>query len=120
MKQLSRAIKTMLTVAVLLISAPVWAADAPLPSLYERLGGTGPITAVVGKFGDVFGRKTVFEAAVMFFLVGSVLCGLAGSMTMLVASRTLQGIGGGAIMVTSMAVIGEVSRCATAVATRGH
>jgi EmrB/QacA subfamily drug resistance transporter len=44
----------------------------------------------------------------MFFLVGSVLCGLAGSMTMLVASRALQGLGGGAIMVTSMAVIGEV------------
>ena len=44
----------------------------------------------------------------LFFLVGSVLCGLARSMTMLVASRALQGIGGGAIMVTAMAVIGEV------------
>ena len=44
----------------------------------------------------------------LFFLAGSVLCGLAGSMTMLVASRALQGIGGGAIMVTAMAVIGEV------------
>lgn len=56
MKQLSRAIKTMLTVALLLISAPVWAADAPLPSLYERLGGTGPITAVVGKFVSIVGQ----------------------------------------------------------------
>jgi hemoglobin len=55
MKQLSRTIKTMLTVALLLISAPVWAADAPLPSLYERLGGTGPITAVVGKFVSIVG-----------------------------------------------------------------
>ena len=58
MKQLSRAIKTMLTVALLLISAPVWAADAPLPSLYERLGGTGPITAVVGKFVSIVGQDT--------------------------------------------------------------
>ena len=56
MKQLSRTIKTMLTVALLLTSAPVWAADAPLPSLYERLGGTGPITAVVGKFVSIVGE----------------------------------------------------------------
>src|SRR4029077_10697843 len=66
------------------------------------------VTAVVGKLGDLFGRKAVFQASVLFFLGGSVLCGLAGSMTMLVASRALQGIGGGAIMVTAMAVIGEV------------
>ncbi|MDT4919979.1 MAG: hypothetical protein QOI15_881, partial [Pseudonocardiales bacterium] len=93
-----------------------------LPTVVADLGGAGHqswvvtsyllastiVTAIVGKLGDVFGRKTVFQTAVVFFLVGSVLCGLAGSMTMLVASRTLQGIGGGAIMVTSMAVIGEV------------
>ena len=66
------------------------------------------VTAIVGKLGDLFGRKAVFQASVLFFLGGSVLCGLAGSMTMLVASRALQGIGGGAIMVTAMAVIGEV------------
>ncbi len=93
-----------------------------LPTVVADLGGAGHqswvvtsyllastiIAAIVGKLGDIFGRKTVFQAAVVFFLVGSVLCGLAGSMTMLVASRALQGIGGGAIMVTSMAVIGEV------------
>jgi EmrB/QacA subfamily drug resistance transporter len=66
------------------------------------------VTAVVGKLGDLFGRKAVFQVSVVFFLAGSVLCGLAGSMTMLVASRALQGIGGGAIMVTATAVIGEV------------
>ena len=65
-------------------------------------------TAIAGKLGDLFGRKAVFQAAVVFFLLGSVLCGLSGSMTMLVASRALQGIGGGAIIVTAMAVIGEV------------
>src|SRR4051812_21371065 len=56
----------------------------------------------------MFGRKVVFQASVLFFLAGSVLCGLAGSMTTLVAARALQGIGGGAVMVTAMAVIGEV------------
>lgn len=93
-----------------------------LPTVVADLGGAGHqswvvtsyllastiVTAVVGKLGDLFGRKAVFAAAVLFFLAGSVLCGLSGSMTMLVASRALQGIGGGAIMVTATALIGEV------------
>ncbi len=66
------------------------------------------VTALVGKLGDVFGRKRVFQAAVLFFVVGSVSCGLAQSMAMLVGSRALQGIGGGGITVTASALIGEV------------
>lgn len=66
------------------------------------------VTALVGKLGDIFGRKRVFEVAVLFFVLGSVLCGLAHSMTMLVGARALQGIGGGAITVTASALIGEV------------
>ena len=93
-----------------------------LPTVVADLGGAGHqswvvtsyllastiATAIVGKLGDLFGRKVVFQVSVVSFLAGSVLCGLSGSMTMLVASRALQGIGGGAIMVTAMAVIGEV------------
>ncbi len=93
-----------------------------LPTVVADLGGAGHqswvvtsyllastiVTAVVGKLGDTFGRKPVFQAAILCFLAGSVLCGLAGSMSMLVASRALQGIGGGAITVTAVAVIGEV------------
>ena len=93
-----------------------------LPTVVADLGGAGHqswvvtsyllastiTTAVIGKLGDLFGRKAVFIASILFFLVGSVLCGLSSSMTMLVASRALQGIGGGAVMVTAMAVIGEV------------
>ncbi|WP_193048076.1 MDR family MFS transporter [Mycolicibacterium baixiangningiae] len=93
-----------------------------LPTVVADLGGAGHqswvvtsyllastiATAIVGKLGDLFGRKTVFQVAVLFFLAGSVLCGLAGSMTMLVAARALQGVGGGALMVTAMALIGEV------------
>ena len=93
-----------------------------LPTVVADLGGAGHqswvvtsyllastiVTAVVGKLGDLFGRKAVFQSAVVFFLIGSVLCGISGSMSMLVASRALQGIGGGALMVTAMAVIGEV------------
>lgn len=93
-----------------------------LPTVVSDLGGAGHqswvvtsyllastiATAIVGKLGDLFSRKSVFQVAVMFFLLGSVLCGLAGSMSMLVAARALQGIGGGALMVTATAVIGEV------------
>jgi EmrB/QacA subfamily drug resistance transporter len=93
-----------------------------LPTVVADLGGAGHqswvvtsyllastiVTAIVGKLGDLFGRKAVFFAAVMFFLVGSVLCGMSGTMTMLVAARALQGVGGGAIMVTATALIGEV------------
>ncbi|GAB3225263.1 MDR family MFS transporter [Mycolicibacterium hippocampi] len=93
-----------------------------LPTVVADLGGAGHqswvvtsyllastiVTAIVGKLGDLFGRKVVFGTAIVFFLAGSVLCGIASSMTMLVASRALQGIGGGAIMVTAMALIGEV------------
>jgi EmrB/QacA subfamily drug resistance transporter len=93
-----------------------------LPTVVADLGGAGHqswvvtsyllastiITAIVGKLGDLFGRKAVFQVAVLFFLAGSVLCGLAQSMTMLVTSRALQGVGGGAIMVTATALIGEV------------
>lgn len=93
-----------------------------LPTIVANLGGAGHqswvvtsyllastiITALVGKFGDLFGRKRVFQTAVVFFVAGSVLCGLSSSMGMLVASRALQGIGGGGLMVTAMALIGEV------------
>jgi len=93
-----------------------------LPTVVADLGGAGHqawvvtsyllastiATAVVGKLGDTYGRKRVFQAAILVFLAGSVLCGLSTSMEMLVAARALQGLGGGAITVTAVAVIGEV------------
>ena len=88
-----------------------------LPTVVADLGGAGHqswvvtsyllastiVTAVVGKLGDLFGRKTVFQAAVVFFLAGSVLCGLAGSMTMLVGVARLAGHRRRRLMVTAMA-----------------
>ncbi|KKC05992.1 MDR family MFS transporter [Mycobacterium nebraskense] len=93
-----------------------------LPTIVANLGDAGHqswvvtsyllastiVTALVGKLGDSFGRKRVFQGAVVFFVVGSVLCGLAQSMAMLVGARALQGIGGGGITVTASALIGEV------------
>ncbi len=66
------------------------------------------ITALAGRLGDLFGRKLVFQAAIVFFVVGSALCGIAQSMAVLVGARALQGLGGGAIAVTATALIGEV------------
>jgi EmrB/QacA subfamily drug resistance transporter len=66
------------------------------------------VTVLVGKLGDLFGRKTVFQVAVVLFVAGSVLCGLSPSMVALVGARALQGVGGGGITVTATALIGEV------------
>lgn len=61
-----------------------------------------------GKFGDLFGRKIVLQVAIGLFLVGSALCGLAQNMTQLVLMRGLQGLGGGGLMVISMAAVADV------------
>lgn len=65
-------------------------------------------TVLVGKFGDLFGRKIVFQLSAIIFITGSFLCGLATNMTLLIVWRGLQGIGAGGLMVTSMALIADV------------
>ena len=66
------------------------------------------VTPLVGKFGDMFGRRIVFQAAVLVFGAGSLLCGLAGNMAALVAFRGVQGLGAGGLLVTSSALIADV------------
>ncbi len=51
-------------------------------------------TLILGKLGDIYGRKRVFQFSVVIFLIGSLLSGLANSMSLLIAARALQGIGG--------------------------
>ncbi|MFE1954664.1 MDR family MFS transporter [Streptomyces sp. NPDC059524] len=65
-------------------------------------------TVLVGKFGDLFGRKIVFQVSAIVFITGSFLCGLATNMSLLIAWRAMQGIGAGGLMVTSMALIADV------------
>ena len=64
--------------------------------------------AVYGKLGDIYGRRRVFIIAIVIFMVGSVLCGLATSMPMLIGTRVLQGIGAGGITALAMALIADV------------
>ena len=93
-----------------------------LPTIVGELGGLDKLSWVVtayilsstiavplyGKFGDLFGRKIVLQVAIVLFLAGSALCGLAQNMTQLVLMRGLQGLGGGGLMVISMAAVADV------------
>ncbi len=66
------------------------------------------VTAVVGKFGDLFGRKIVFQVSIVVFVIGSALSGAAQSMEWLIAARAIQGLGAGGLTVTATALIGDV------------
>jgi EmrB/QacA subfamily drug resistance transporter len=61
-----------------------------------------------GKLGDLYGRKRLLQAAIVLFLAGSALCGLSRDMTELIVFRAIQGLGGGGLMVTTVAVVGDI------------
>ena len=65
-------------------------------------------TPLWGKLGDLYGRKALYQLAIVIFLVGSVLSGLSQSMAELIAFRAIQGIGAGGLMVGSQAIMGDV------------
>jgi len=69
---------------------------------------TAAVAPFYGKLGDMYGRKNVVMTAIVLFLIGSAACGLAWSMESLIAARVLQGIGGGGLMVSAFAMIGEL------------
>jgi EmrB/QacA subfamily drug resistance transporter len=93
-----------------------------LPTIVGDLGGAGHLswvvtgyllaetvaTALIGKFGDLFGRKQMFLTSVVVFLIGSFFSGFANSMTWLILWRAVQGLGAGGLMVTSSALVADV------------
>ncbi|MFD8211327.1 MFS transporter [Streptomyces sp. NPDC059695] len=93
-----------------------------LPTIVSELGGLEHLSWVVtaymlastagtplwGKLGDQYGRKKLFQSAIVLFLIGSALCGIAQNMPQLIAFRAVQGLGGGGLMVLSMAIVGDL------------
>src|ERR1035437_259382 len=65
-------------------------------------------TPLWGKLGVLYGRKKLFQAAIVIFLIGSALSGLSGDMSELIGFRALQGIGAGGLMVGAQAIIGDI------------
>jgi EmrB/QacA subfamily drug resistance transporter len=93
-----------------------------LPTIVADLGGLShlawvtsayllaqtAVTPLYGKLGDLYGRKRVLQSAVVLFLFGSALCGLAQTMDELIAFRAIQGLGGGGLIVLTQAVVGDI------------
>ncbi|MFI6486034.1 DHA2 family efflux MFS transporter permease subunit [Streptomyces sp. NPDC050564] len=93
-----------------------------LPTIVSDLGGLEHLSWVVtayllastaatplwGKLGDQYGRKKLFQTAIVIFLIGSALCGMAQNMPQLIGFRALQGLGGGGLLVLSMAIVGDL------------
>lgn len=65
-------------------------------------------TPLYGKISDMYGRKKIFQSAIIIFLIGSALCGLSQNMTQLIFFRGLQGIGAGGLMTLVLAIVGDI------------
>jgi EmrB/QacA subfamily drug resistance transporter len=111
-----------LVLVMLLASLDQTIVATALPTIVGDLGGLKDLSWVVtayllaqtvvtplyGKLGDLYGRKVVLQAGLVIFLAGSALCGLAQNLTELIVFRALQGLGGGGLMVSAQAAIGDV------------
>jgi EmrB/QacA subfamily drug resistance transporter len=111
-----------LMLVVLLAALDQTIVSTALPTITGELGGlaylswvvtgyllaTTVVTPLYGKLGDLYGRKLMLQAGIALFLLGSVLSGLAQNMLQLILFRAVQGLGGGGLIVTAMAVVAEV------------
>src|SRR4051812_22147865 len=93
-----------------------------VPSIVEDIGGFAEFpwlfsiyllaqavsVPVYGKLSDLFGRKPVILFGIGLFLVGSVMCGLAWTMPMLIVFRVVQGLGAGATTPTTITIVGDM------------
>jgi EmrB/QacA subfamily drug resistance transporter len=111
-----------LMLAILLAALDQTIVSTALPTIVGDLGGLNHLSWVVtaymlattastplwGKLGDQYGRKRLFQAAIVIFLIGSGLCGLSQTLLELIVFRALQGLGGGGLMVLAQAIVGDV------------
>ena len=111
-----------LVLAMLLAALDSTIVSTALPTIVSELGGLAHLSWVVtayllaqtvvtplyGKLGDLYGRKGVMQGAIVLFLAGSALCGVSQNMTQLIIYRAIQGLGGGGLMVTTQAIVGDI------------
>src|SRR3954464_12866762 len=121
-QQRVRLIFAALLLVLLLASLDQTIVSTALPTIVGDLGGIEHLSWVVtayllasnvvgplyGKLGDLYGRKRLLQGAIVIFLIGSALCGVAQNMEELIAFRAVQDIGGGGLMVTTIAVVGDI------------
>ncbi len=93
-----------------------------LPQITSELGGLDKLSWVVtaylltqtastplwGKISDLYGRKLIFQLAIITFVVGSLLAGLAQGIGELIAARAVQGLGGGGLFALALATMGDI------------
>jgi len=111
-----------LMAGMLLSSLDQTVVSTAMPTIVGELGGLEHLSWVItaylltstasmllyGKLSDLYGRKLLFQAAIVIFLIGSLLSGVAQTMLQLILFRGVQGLGAGGIMVLSQAVVGDV------------
>lgn len=111
-----------LVLVLLLASLDQTIVATALPIIVNEIGGLSHLSWIVtayllsstcvvplyGKLGDLYGRRLVLQAAILIFLAGSLLCGLAQNLPELIAFRFVQGLGGGGLIVTAIAVVGDI------------
>jgi EmrB/QacA subfamily drug resistance transporter len=116
------AIFSALVLVLLLASLDQTIVSTALPIIVNEIGGLAHLSWIVtayllattvvvplyGKLGDIYGRRAVLQAAVIIFLIGSALCGMAQNLPELIAFRIVQGLGGGGLIVTAIAVVGDI------------
>ncbi|WP_229755979.1 MFS transporter, partial [Deinococcus soli (ex Cha et al. 2016)] len=113
---------TGLIVGVFLAALEASVVATAMPSVIRDLGGEGLyalpfavylLTSTVssplwGRASDVVGRRRLYLAAVLIFLIGSALCGQSHSMGLLIAARVVQGIGAGGLLPLTLTMVGEL------------
>ncbi len=116
-----------LTVAALLLSmfmaaVEVTIVSTAMPSVIGDLGGlshyswvfTGYLLSstltvpLYGKLSDLYGRKPIMLTGIVLFLAGSTLSGFSATMSQLIAFRTLQGLGAGAMQPVALTIVGDI------------
>ena len=66
------------------------------------------VVPIAGKLADLYGRRSIYSAGLVIFMVGSALCGTSATMLQLIIYRAVQGVGGGIMMPLAMTIVGDI------------